>query len=142
LLDKRCNRRGDPLPAAGHNGALYLLQATRGESGARKEGKAVFVLGLGHAADDIAAAEVLQVVGKRVERRDDVVDIGDVLLPLGLFVLPARQLVEVDGMGHVTTTFLPVPIRCMAMPSTETRGSVVTASSTSSSLRRRQLLLL
>ena len=52
------------------------------------------------AAHDVAAAEVLQVVGEGGQRPHDVVDVGDVLLPFDLLALAARQLLEVDARGH------------------------------------------
>lgn len=60
----------------------------------------MLVLPLTRAAYHIAATEVLQIVGERTERRDDVVDVGDALFPFRLLALAAGKLTEIDFDCH------------------------------------------
>ncbi len=110
LLDEGSDRRRDLRAAEGEDPAFDLLEPGGGEAGPPQDREAVLVPVLGDAADHVAAAEILQVVGERGERRHHLLDVGDVLLPLGLLVLPARERIEIDGIGHDTTTFLAAPI--------------------------------
>jgi hypothetical protein len=67
----------------------------------------VLVPGFSGAAHDVAPTEILEVIGKGGQRRDDVIDIGDVLFPLRLLVRSQRELLQVDRGCHDATTFLP-----------------------------------
>ena len=51
-------------------------------------------------ANHVTAAKVLEVIGKRAQRRDDIVDVGDALLPFRLLALAARKLIEIDADCH------------------------------------------
>lgn len=52
------------------------------------------------AAYEVTAAKVLEIVGERTERRDDVVGVGDAFLPFSLLALAARKLLEIDSDCH------------------------------------------
>jgi hypothetical protein len=107
LLDQGRDRRRDAFSTTNQDGTLDLLPAVCREARAHELRKAVLVLVLLDAAHDVPATEVLQIVGERAECRDDIIHIGDVLLPFGLLVLPASQLADIDLADHDSVALMP-----------------------------------
>lgn len=75
---------------------MDFLDARRFEAGPAQHREAMLVLVLGRTTHHVAAAEVRPVVGEGRERRDDIVDIGDVLLPLDLLALAEGQVTQIE----------------------------------------------
>lgn len=111
LLHERRDRRRDTLPATSQDRALDLLEPVGTQPDAQQLRESVLILVFAGTTHHVPAAEVLQVVGEGAQGRHDVIDVGDVLLPLRLLVFPKSQLVEVDAGSHESTTFFPAPMR-------------------------------
>ena len=75
---------------------LDLFEAGAGQSNWLDIGEAVRVPGLPGAADDIATAEITDVIGEGDAGLDDVTPVGDVLLPFDLFTLASQQVVKLQ----------------------------------------------
>jgi len=112
LVDPGCDRRRNALAAAGQDRTFDLSQPVCGEPELEELWKAMLVLVRLGTAHDVSTTEILQIVGERSQRRHDIIDIGDVLLPLGLLVLPASKLPDIDERCHASDAPYPGDRAC------------------------------
>jgi hypothetical protein len=127
LLDERRDRRRDPVPSARQHRVLHLSNPAGAQPRTHESGESVRVPVFLGSADDIAAPQVLQIVGEGGQRGDHIVDVRDVLLPFRPLVLSLRELGQIDPRGHDGTTFLlSVKARPAATePVQQSRGETV-----------------
>src|SRR5262249_2082898 len=97
-----------PIPTTRQNGILDLAESTRGQAYANESWKPLGVLFFFGSADDIAATKVLEIIGESGQRCHDIVDVGDIFLPLRLLVLSLSELGQIDSRGHGWELHLPI----------------------------------
>ncbi len=105
FLYDRCDGRRYPLPAARQHDVLNFFEPIGCQSTAHEPGKSVRVLLFPGTTHHGAAAKILQVIRERAECCNDILDISNILLPLCLFALAPRELVQADWGGQESTAF-------------------------------------